>query len=225
MTASPAERTPAPKAPDLFTSKVAVYGPKLIADFGLTATQAAGAFGNIGHECGGFRLMQEIAPTVKGSRGGYGWAQWTGPRRVKFEAYCTRNGLNPASDAANYAYLFLELKGDEAAAIAALKKASTLSAATDAFCRSFERPGVVNLPSRMVWAQKALDAIQGSPVAVAPPLPPAPSPPAPPPAPASPPRPQPAPSGGLSSAPSPAPTRGFFERIADRLRAAYPVKG
>lgn len=149
---------------DLFEKKCAeFYGPKLMQDFGLTTVQAAGILGNLGHESGGFKFMQEIKPAIPGSRGGYGIAQWTGPRRVKFEAYCKRNGLDPASDAANYAYLFVELTGDEAAAITALKKATTLDAATDAFCRAFERPGVVNLPSRMTWANKAFAAIKAAP--------------------------------------------------------------
>lgn len=167
MTAAPHAAQTAARAPvDLFSAKAAVYGPRLMADFGLTAAQAAGIFGNIGHECGGFRIMQEIKPTVAGSRGGFGWCQWTGPRRLKFEAYCARNGLDPVSDAANYAYLFVELKGDEFPAILAVKKTATLAEATDAFCRTFERPGVVALSERMSWATKALAAVRGAPPAV-----------------------------------------------------------
>jgi hypothetical protein len=144
----------------LFEAKCLLFGPRLMKEFRLTDFQAAGVFGNLGHESGGFRLLQEIKPAVKGSRGGYGWAQWTGPRRRAFEAWCKAEKFDPKTDEANFGYLCVELRGAEAAAIAALRKAKDLSHATDAFCRAFERPGIVNLPSRMVWAKKALPAIQ-----------------------------------------------------------------
>ena len=69
----------------LFRDKAPGVMRALIADFDLAVGDAAAVLGNLGHECGGFRLMQEQKPTVPGSRGGYGWAQWTGPRRRKFE--------------------------------------------------------------------------------------------------------------------------------------------
>ena len=84
---------------------------KLIADFGFSVEDAAAIMGNAGHESIGFTTLQEIKPVVKGSAGGFGWFQWTGPRRRLFEAYCKRNGLNPTSREANYAYLFVELSG------------------------------------------------------------------------------------------------------------------
>lgn len=146
-------------ATDLFTAKTMLFGLRLMQDFELTDFQAAGVFGNLGHESGGFRLLQEIKPVVKGSRGGYGWAQWTGPRRTQFETWCAQRKLIPSTDEASYGYLCQELRGPEAGAITALRKAHDLSSATDAFCRTFERPGIVNLPSRMIWAKRALAAI------------------------------------------------------------------
>ena len=95
----------------------------LMQDFGLDETSAAAILGNLGHESAGFTTLQEVRPTVKGSRGGYGWAQWTGPRRRAFEAYCDRNKFSPSSNKANYGFLFTELKGDEKAAIPAVKNA------------------------------------------------------------------------------------------------------
>ena len=53
----------------------------LIEDFNLTVTDAAAIMGNGGHESLGFTKLQEMKPTVKGSRGGWGLMQWTGPRR------------------------------------------------------------------------------------------------------------------------------------------------
>lgn len=142
----------------LFTDKAPWIMNLLRADFGLTVDEAAAILGNIGHESGGFKYFQEIKPTVPGSRGGFGWCQWTGPRRVAFEAYCKRNKLDPFSDRANYGFLFVELKGSEKAAIPAVKKAVGLQAKVSAFERSFERAGVVNMPSRMKYANQALAA-------------------------------------------------------------------
>ena len=141
-----------------FTDKAPWIVNLLRADFDLTVEEAVAILGNLGHESGGFKYFQEIKPTVPGSRGGFGWAQWTGPRRVAFEAYCKRNGLDPFSDKANYGYLFVELRGSEKAAISALKKAVGLEAKVSAFERSFERAGVINMPSRMKYAQQALAA-------------------------------------------------------------------
>lgn len=148
---------------DLFTLKTTVYGPRLMRDLLLTETQAAGIFGNIGHECAGFVHMQEIQPTVAGSAGGYGWCQWTGPRRRQFESYCKLHNLRPESDEANYGYLIVELRGSEIAALSAVRKTVTLAQATERFCAVFERPGVINLQSRLKWSVKALDAIRISP--------------------------------------------------------------
>lgn len=144
----------------LFEAKCLLYGPRLMKEFRLLDFQAAGVFGNLGHESGGFRLLQEIKPVVKGSRGGYGWAQWTGVRRRAYEAWCAKEKFDPKTDEANFGYLCVELRGSEAGAIAALRKTRDLAHATDAFCRGFERPGIVNLPSRLVWSKKALPAIQ-----------------------------------------------------------------
>ena len=130
----------------------------LMADFGLTAEEAAAIMGNLGHESGGLTAFQEAKPTVVGSRGGWGWAQWTGPRRVKFEAYCTRNNLDPKSDKANYGWLFVELKGTEKGAILALKKADGLRNKVIAFEGAFERAGIKHYESRVKWAERALAA-------------------------------------------------------------------
>ena len=131
---------------------------KLMADFGFSLLGAAAIMGNAGHESGGLEKLQEINPTVKGSRGGYGWFQWTGPRRREYEAYCERNGFDPASDIANYKFLFVELKSTEKKAIAAVKNARTLDEKTVAFEKAFERAGIKHYPSRKQWALKALHA-------------------------------------------------------------------
>jgi hypothetical protein len=146
---------------DLFAVECARLGPRLMADLGLTAVQAAGLLGNLGHESGGFRQIQEVAPAVPGSRGGWGLAQWTGPRRVAMEAWCRARGLDPAAPEAGYGYLCAELRTTEAAALAALRGAESLEAATAVVCRRYERPGIVALPSRLAWARRALAVLRG----------------------------------------------------------------
>ncbi|GAA2872007.1 hypothetical protein GGQ99_000954 [Aminobacter niigataensis] len=146
------------KAQNTFRAKAPGIMAKLMADFPLQLDDVAAILGNFGHECYGFTKLQEISPTVKGSRGGYGWAMWTGPRRRAYEAYCARNKLDPASDEANYAYVFVELKGPERHAIPALRGAIGLAAKVKAFEVAFERAGAKHYVSRNQWASLALEA-------------------------------------------------------------------
>lgn len=142
----------------LFTDKAPGIMRLLMRDFGLDDLSAAAIVGNLGHESGGFRFLQEKKPLIPGSKGGYGWAQWTGPRRRQYEAYCKRNNLDPASDKANYGFLFVELTGSEKAAIPAVKAAVGLAAKVKAFELKFERAGIKHYPSRNNYATQALKA-------------------------------------------------------------------
>lgn len=119
---------------------------------------AAACIGNAGHESGGFRLLQEIAPVVAGSRGGWGWFQWTGARRRAMEAWAKKRGLDLSSYEANYGWLVEELRGDEKAAVAATRRGVGLEAKVKAFEAAFERAGVKHYPSRLLYAQRALRA-------------------------------------------------------------------
>lgn len=160
-----------------FRATAPAYMRKLVADFPtLDLQDAAAIFGNLGHESLGFTKLQEISPTVKGSKGGYGWAQWTGPRRRAFEAWCKKHGKDPAADATNYAYLYLELKGlegTEGGAVGKVAAAVGLEAKVIAFERAYLRAGVKHDNSRLAWARIAADAVRASePVSPAPtPLP------------------------------------------------------
>jgi tail lysozyme len=75
------QRAATPMAGATFAQKAPGIMSNLTQDFGLTREQAAGLVGNFGAETGGFAKLQEVKPLVPGSRGGWGWAQWTGPRR------------------------------------------------------------------------------------------------------------------------------------------------
>lgn len=150
-----------PNAEQTFRAKAPGIMAQLIRDFSITPLDAAAIVGNAGHESLGFTALQEFKPTVAGSRGGWGWMQWTGSRRRAFEAYCARTGKNPASDEANYAWLFLELKGiegTEGKAIGKTVAAKDLEAKVVAFEKAFLRAGVKHYDSRKRWAGIALDA-------------------------------------------------------------------
>lgn len=154
----------------LFKGKAPAIMRGLMSEFDISHMDAAAILGNLGHESGGFLLMQEVKPAVEGSRGGWGWAQWTGPRRRAFEAWADKHGFARDSDKANYGFLVYELKTTERHAIPAVQKAETLKDKTIAFELAFERAGVKHYDSRVRWAQRALDAYlagvaSGTPVA------------------------------------------------------------
>ncbi len=129
----------------------------LMASFGLARHQAAGIVGNLAHESANFTILQEIHPVVAGSRGGYGYAQWTGPRRRDFEAWVASKGLDPASYAANWGFLHHELTATwEKRVIPLIKGARTVEEATRIFSNKYLRPGAVHMDSRIKYARKYL---------------------------------------------------------------------
>ncbi|MCX7068416.1 MAG: phage tail tip lysozyme [Methylococcales bacterium] len=139
----------------------------LIADFSLTAIQAAGILGNIGHECTGFKDMREIGQPD--GKGGYGWCQWTGHRHKTFFKWCENNQFagkdDWKKDDASYGYLKYELKEtSEKEAIPALQKTTGLEEAVKAFQEKFERAkvGVEHYEKRNDYANKALSAFKNS---------------------------------------------------------------
>lgn len=126
-------------------------------ELGLTPDQAAGIVGNLAHESGGFRSLQEIAPLVPGSRGGFGYAQWTADRRVNFENWSAERGLDPRSYKANLGFLLHELQNTpEGAVLDRLRGARNAAEATQIFSETFLRPGIPHMSSRLDWAQRAL---------------------------------------------------------------------
>ncbi len=145
-----------------FRAKAPGIMQKLVGELGLQDEQAAGVLGNIGHECMGFQSLQEVKP-IRGGEGGWGWCQWTGPRRRAFEKWATDNNLDLSSDDANYGFLVHELQGSMASSLRILKEAPTLEAATRVFMKSFENPlaAVAGLPSRLKYANLALKEYQG----------------------------------------------------------------
>lgn len=133
-------------------------------DFGLQRHQAAGIVGNLDHESAGFKSLQEIKPLVPGSRGGYGYAQWTGPRRRQFEKWVADRGLDARSYAANYGFLKHELtQTEEKRVLHRLRKTGSVEEAARVFSGSsqkgksfdgFLRPGIPHMGSRIKRARR-----------------------------------------------------------------------
>lgn len=164
-----------------FREKAPAIMSTLMTDFpGLTIEDSAAILGNLGHECMGFTKLQEMKPTVKGSKGGYGWAQWTGPRRRAYEAFCARTGKDPASDDGNYAFLYRELagiEGTEGSALGKTRAAEGLVGKVKAFELGFLRAGVKHYPARTQYAEWAMDAYAKAVAATTQPAEPPPQPP------------------------------------------------
>jgi hypothetical protein len=148
------------KPVEVFRRKAPKIMEDLKKDFDLEDDQAAGILGNLGAECNGFTELQERHPLVRGSQGGYGWAQWTGPRRTLFEKFCRDNGLQKDSDEANYGFLKDELQGSHKYSLDELKAETTLPGAVESFMESFEGPAIPNPGPRIRWAKRALAAFQ-----------------------------------------------------------------
>lgn len=148
---------------DFFDHWAVVFIGHLMRDFKLDLESSVAIVGNLGHESGGFKALQEVKPMVPGSRGGWGIAQWTGPRRRAAEAYWKRNGLDPKDMMANYKFLFVELNGPEGRVLPKLRAADGLNAKVEVFCNGFLRPGIPHMASRKIWANRALAAWHGRP--------------------------------------------------------------
>lgn len=151
---------PPPSRPWEAPQQFGQIGPRLMGDlqrdFGLPAHAAAGIVGNLGHESGGFSQMQEQAPTIPGSRGGFGYAQWTGPRRDAFEAWAKQNNLDPTSYEANYGFLKHELQNTpEGKVLDGLRSAPDVASATRVFQDQFLRPGIPATGARLNYANQA----------------------------------------------------------------------
>jgi hypothetical protein len=155
----------------LFRKKAPPIMRKLMRDFPWSELDAAAVLGNIGGETGGFVHMQEIKPLVAGSAGGFGFCQWTGPRRRAFMAWAASKGLKPESDEANYGFLVHELRTSESRTVDAVRRAgagleekAALAAKVVAFERTFERAGIPHHASRIRWAERAIAEYRKAPL-------------------------------------------------------------
>lgn len=137
----------------LFEKIVGDYTARLQSDLIIKGFQADGIFGNVGLECNGFATMQEMSPIA--GTGGYGWQQWTGPRRKSYFAFCRAKNIEPSEPESNYLFLVHESLGDERASLALLRLTKTRDEAVEVWCDKNERPGVRALNKRIEWAKLA----------------------------------------------------------------------
>lgn len=142
----------------LFDEKAPWVMDALKRDFGFTTVQAAAVLGNLGHECYGFRALQEMNPVA--GRGGYGWARWRGPRRNDFEDWCHRMGFDFDSDEANYGFLRRELSSTYRYAVRALLRETQLTRAVKVFERKYLVADIPHYPSRERYAEVALESFR-----------------------------------------------------------------
>lgn len=116
---------------------------------GLPEHVADGFVLNMQDESGLNPGINEIAPTVPGSRGGFGLAQWTGPRREGLEQFAAQQGR--AIDDANLQldYLMAELGGPESKAAQAIMSTKDAGSAAAAIASEFLRPAPEHLQRRV----------------------------------------------------------------------------
>lgn len=146
-----------------FTAKAPAVISRLSEDLEITPQQAAGIVGQLGHESEGLQAINERNPLVPGSRGGFGWAQWTGPRRRQFEEWAQAQGLDPSDDETNYGFLLHELKNTpESAVLEDIRGAPDAQTAGRVFTDKFLRPGIPGYESRSQWTDQALMAYQSA---------------------------------------------------------------
>lgn len=133
----------------------------LKSNYDMTTEQAAGFVGNLWHETGGFKFMQELKPTVKGSRGGLAFAQWTGSRRTQFEGLLEELGDLPAdSYEGNWAMITEEFDTTERSALNKILGATTVEDAATATSNFYLRPGKPMLDKRIANANMIYKAYQ-----------------------------------------------------------------
>lgn len=128
---------------------------------GINPDVAAGVAGNLLYESYGLPNIYEgqnpsNAGTYVPETGGFGLAQWTGPRRKALMAM-----PNPETLATQMQYFAQENAGPERAAWEATMAAPTLADATRTFATQWERPGVPAIDRRLSLAE-ALRSLYGS---------------------------------------------------------------
>lgn len=120
---------------------------------GLTPAAAEGFVMNFRDESRLDPGINEIAPIVPGSRGGFGLAQWTGPRRVALENFAQQTG-RPVSDIdTQLDFLVSELQGPESRAARSIAGAQSPQDAAVAIARDFLRPAPEHLERRVAAYQ------------------------------------------------------------------------
>jgi hypothetical protein len=107
---------------------------------GMSPIHAEAFAWNVGDESGFDPGINELAPIVPGSRGGFGFSQWTGPRRRALDAYAANRGVPVSDPEMQLDFLMTELQGPEASAWQRISAAQTTPEAAAAVVNHFLRP-------------------------------------------------------------------------------------
>lgn len=119
---------------------------------GLSLPVAQGIVANMKAESNLHPGINEIAPVVPGSRGGYGLNQWTGPRRVAYEQFAAERGAPLDDLQTQLDFTLYELQGPERAAYTALQGVQDPIEAARIYSEQFLRPGIPNMGKRLGYA-------------------------------------------------------------------------
>lgn len=132
---------------------------------GITPAQAAGIVGNLMRESGlNPRVNEGGAVGMPRGVGGYGLAQWTGPRQTNLVRFA--GGAAQAGDLqTQLRFMVQELMGPESKALESLRRAQSPEEAARVFERDFERSGIKALEERQANARKVFKELEGGPAA------------------------------------------------------------
>lgn len=107
---------------------------------GMPAHVADAFIMNFSDESGLNTGINEANPIVEGSRGGFGLAQWTGPRRRALEAFAEQRGKPVADLDTQLDFLMMEMQGPESNAAQHILSAQDTPQAAAAIVNKFLRP-------------------------------------------------------------------------------------
>ena len=116
---------------------------------GLPPHVAEGIVMNLRDESGLDPGINETSPIVPGSRGGFGLAQWTGPRRKELERFAAETGRDVSDTEMQLDFLVQELQGPERSAFDATMATATPGDAAAAFATNYLRPAKTHLDRRV----------------------------------------------------------------------------
>lgn len=98
--------------------------------------------------------INEINPTVEGSRGGFGLAQWTGPRRRQLESFAAERGVPISDPDLQLDFLMWENANTEKGAWSKVMQADDAVQAAELFTNHWERPGIPHLDATLATARQ-----------------------------------------------------------------------
>lgn len=116
---------------------------------GIPRAAALGFAGNFVAESNLDPGINEIKPLVPGSRGGFGLAQWTGPRRKQLEAFAGTRGKPVSDPEVQMDFLAWELQNTEKKAAQSIFSATDPTEAARLISEWFLRPGIPNMNKRL----------------------------------------------------------------------------